>query len=579
VRCQFQHLAGSKKGQVEEITAQRISLGRAPDNLIAFDPYIDADCSGHHAALEERDDGFIYVVDLNSSNGTFVNGAPVPPGQPGTVCPPGSMVQLCKAGPALKLDYTPGPSRKAALPPPPPPPPEKGNGMLIGLALGGAALVAVIIVVIVLATRGGDEAAPEGAPHGSTGADGQVGHADATPGASDATVVADADIIDGEGGGGGGGAAAAAPVADADAKAAADLEADAALKGPEAAPAAATEATAPEPVWDEPSRSDDTKLPTGARIALGAPADAEHAPSAAKSVAISKDGRRIAAGFEDGTARVGTLGREKARAAKVAGAPVLAVAFRDDAGAKVAALSAEGTRTWAWESGAPSAAHALPSPMAKVGAKAALQPGGTHGAYTAEGGAIVAFDAEKGGAPRTLAATRHKRVHGLALAPDGRTLGSAGVAMLMRTYNMADSKEDAQIEKIKDLEGEGSAIAFSGDGKIFAFVVGERATVYTVDKVQKTDKGMQRKRFPGITLEVGEPDALALSPDGHLLAVEGARHAILVYDVTTGAKVLTLTGHKARVGALAFGGPGGAFLGSASADKTAILWNVPAAKK
>ncbi len=47
----FEHVSGSKKGQVEQINAERITVGRNPDNLLVFDPMQDLDVSGSHATL------------------------------------------------------------------------------------------------------------------------------------------------------------------------------------------------------------------------------------------------------------------------------------------------------------------------------------------------------------------------------------------------------------------------------------------------------------------------------------------------------------------------------------------------
>lgn len=48
-----------------------LSIGRTADNDIAFDD--DAFMSSHHARIEIRPEG-VWVVDLQSTNGTFVNG-------------------------------------------------------------------------------------------------------------------------------------------------------------------------------------------------------------------------------------------------------------------------------------------------------------------------------------------------------------------------------------------------------------------------------------------------------------------------------------------------------------------------
>jgi pSer/pThr/pTyr-binding forkhead associated (FHA) protein len=55
----------------------RITVGRDADNSIALE---DALVSRHHAVIQKVKDEF-FVEDLNSTNGTFVNALPVPPGK------------------------------------------------------------------------------------------------------------------------------------------------------------------------------------------------------------------------------------------------------------------------------------------------------------------------------------------------------------------------------------------------------------------------------------------------------------------------------------------------------------------
>ena len=55
----------------------RISIGRDADNIICLD---DALVSRRHAVIQKVKDDF-FVEDLGSTNGTFVNGHPVPPGK------------------------------------------------------------------------------------------------------------------------------------------------------------------------------------------------------------------------------------------------------------------------------------------------------------------------------------------------------------------------------------------------------------------------------------------------------------------------------------------------------------------
>ena len=61
-------------GQEVEIGDRIITCGRAPDNIVAFTD--DANISRYHAEIEPRGDEF-WIIDLNSSNGTTVNGEPL----------------------------------------------------------------------------------------------------------------------------------------------------------------------------------------------------------------------------------------------------------------------------------------------------------------------------------------------------------------------------------------------------------------------------------------------------------------------------------------------------------------------
>ena len=62
--------SGPDAGHAHRAGDQALRLGRSPDNdVILRDPAT----SGHHARLERRGDQF-WLVDLGSTNGTFVNG-------------------------------------------------------------------------------------------------------------------------------------------------------------------------------------------------------------------------------------------------------------------------------------------------------------------------------------------------------------------------------------------------------------------------------------------------------------------------------------------------------------------------
>jgi len=82
-----EHLQGSRRGtrQVFELRP-RLRFGRHPDNDVAFDAHRDLDASTRHAELRQEE-GTYQLVDVGSSNGTFVNGervtrVPLQPGVP-----------------------------------------------------------------------------------------------------------------------------------------------------------------------------------------------------------------------------------------------------------------------------------------------------------------------------------------------------------------------------------------------------------------------------------------------------------------------------------------------------------------
>src|SRR3954469_15765235 len=111
MQCTFEHLSGSKKGQLEQAQGERITIGRDPANTVQFDPTQDLDVSSHHAQLAIGDDGKYMLTDLGSRNGTFLNGQKVA----GTVCAePGSKIQFGKGGPEVKIAYQPGAKKPGA---------------------------------------------------------------------------------------------------------------------------------------------------------------------------------------------------------------------------------------------------------------------------------------------------------------------------------------------------------------------------------------------------------------------------------------------------------------------------------
>lgn len=72
--------SGPAAGRTFHIGYRTATIGRAPGNLVQVD---DSDVSRKHCQLVPGD-GFVTVVDMQSQNGTFINGAAVAQGRLGT---------------------------------------------------------------------------------------------------------------------------------------------------------------------------------------------------------------------------------------------------------------------------------------------------------------------------------------------------------------------------------------------------------------------------------------------------------------------------------------------------------------
>ncbi|MGZ8906989.1 MAG: DUF4082 domain-containing protein, partial [Methylobacter sp.] len=108
------------------------------------------------------------------------------------------------------------------------------------------------------------------------------------------------------------------------------------------------------------------------------------------------------------------------------------------------------------------------------------------------------------------------------------------------------------------------AVAVSPDGSLIA-TAGEETRVFLFDAVAGKLKNI-------LTGHVDFVNGLAFSPDGKFLASAGAEGRILLWDVATGKRSTTLLGHADEVNSVAFS-PDGQSLASASEDSVVILWD------
>ncbi len=132
----------------------------------------------------------------------------------------------------------------------------------------------------------------------------------------------------------------------------------------------------------------------------------------------------------------------------------------------------------------------------------------------------------------------------------------------------------AVIRKLTGLKGKANAVAFSPDGEAVYAAGGEAGIVGEV-KRWKTSDGTLQQSFEG---HLDAAYALAVSPDGKLIASGAYDQKIRLWDTATGKEVALLKGHNGAVNGLSFR-PDGKVLASASADRTVKLWSIPTGQR
>src|SRR4051812_9730750 len=110
-RMLIKHLSGSKANQVEEFSLKHhneLIFGREAGVTVKYDPDRDDLVGRQHARIsrDPADPNAFQLTDLNSTNGTFLNGQKVT----GTVrVNPGDKVQFGPGGPEFTFDVEPRP--------------------------------------------------------------------------------------------------------------------------------------------------------------------------------------------------------------------------------------------------------------------------------------------------------------------------------------------------------------------------------------------------------------------------------------------------------------------------------------
>jgi WD40 repeat protein len=287
---------------------------------------------------------------------------------------------------------------------------------------------------------------------------------------------------------------------------------------------------------------------------------------AVRSVAVRRDGSRVATGGQDGTVRLWdpVAGRQLGEPLLASPDDVASVEFSPD-GAVLAAASGTDVRLWRVGTGPPEpvpTAPALLSGHTDVVYRVAFSPDGTLLASASGDGTVRLWDVATGAPHGPPLAGHHDAVFDVAFSPDGATLASASWDTTALLWDVAGSAVRATLPH----DGSVATLAFSPDGTTLATGGADRA-VHLWD----VRTGTARHVMGGHTEPV---TAVAFTPDGATVGSGSEDDTVRLWDVATGApRGPALAGHTDAVVDLEFV-DGGALAASAADDGMLRLWDV-----
>jgi WD40 repeat protein len=294
-------------------------------------------------------------------------------------------------------------------------------------------------------------------------------------------------------------------------------------------------------------------------------------------LAISPDGKMLASSSADHSARLWDLATGKEVRCFPCSRFHASVAFSSD-GKTLAVGSGEGngnevSKTVLWDP--------------DTGTERLTVEGTRPATFTANGKAfavgnhdhdLLLLDANRG---TTIHRLNHRAtVTAVAAFSDGMTLASVDSWGDRYLWNVDNGKVRLRLRNQTGRAHELRAVAVSPDGKLVATSDQERrielwdsTTGETVKVLGGHKADGERREFGREGRILGALNALAFSPDGRSLASAAEDDAVIVWEVATGAKRLVLRGPGDRMNSVLFT-PDGRRLVSSGIEGTILVWDV-----